>query len=145
MNNLCMPSIAKEMLQQYCNQGSWILNDVWCFQVQTHLALQRSLKTNVDFCGLGDQCDQIGQFLEFLCNKFYYKSSPTDWWLFGQLWKALLLKSNWRSYFWGNFWNNLGYFTFQHLVTQIGPNQSLFTMVTKLTPARTLSQCYKQI
>ena len=29
-----------------------------------------------EVCSPYDQCDQIGQFLEFLCHKFYFKSSP---------------------------------------------------------------------
>ena len=54
------------------------------------------------------QCDQIGQFFEFLGNWLYYKSSPNVWWLFGQLWKALLFNSNWLHYFLGNFWKKIG-------------------------------------
>ena len=61
--------------------------------------------------------DQNGRFLEFLGNKFYYKSSPNVLWLFGQLWNPLLFKSNCWCYILGNFWKNLGYFLFQHLVT----------------------------
>ena len=34
-------------------------------------------------------CDQIGQFLEFLGNRFNYKSKPNVLWLFEQLWKPL--------------------------------------------------------
>ena len=37
---------------------------------------------------------RLGDFLEFLGNKFYYKSSPNFGWRLGQLWKALLFKSN---------------------------------------------------
>ena len=62
------------------------------------------------------QCEMIGRFLEVLGNKFYYKSSPNDWWLFGQLWKPLLFKSNWRGYFlttfgktWATFYSTSGH------------------------------------
>ena len=37
-------------------------------------------------------CDQIGRFLEFLGNKFRYKSNPNVWWLLGQLWKPLIFQ-----------------------------------------------------
>ena len=40
------------------------------------------------------QCDQMGPFLEFLGNQFYFKSSPNVWWIFGQLWNHRFLKSN---------------------------------------------------
>ena len=59
----------------------------------------------------------MGQFLEFLADKYYYKSGPNVCWLFGQVWKLSLFKSNWWGYFLGYFWKNLGYFLFQHLVT----------------------------
>ena len=68
-------------------------------------------------CNEGISVTQIGRFLEFLGNKFYYKSSPNVLWLFGQLWNPLLFKSNCWCYILGNFWKNLGYFLFQHLVT----------------------------
>ena len=37
------------------------------------------------------QFDQIRRFLKVLDNKFYDKSSPKNWQLFGLLWKTLLL------------------------------------------------------
>ena len=65
------------------------------------------------------QCDKV---LAFLGNKFYYWCGQNVWWLFGQWWKTLLFKSNWRGYILGNFWKNLGYFLFQHLVTLVLSN-----------------------
>ena len=51
----------------------------------------------------------LGNLLEFLGKIFFYKSSLNVWWLFGQLWKPSLFKSNWWDYILGNFWKNLGY------------------------------------
>ena len=45
-------------------------------------------------------------------------------WLFKQLWKPSLFKSIWRGYFLGNSRKNLGFFSFQHLVTLV-----LFTLI----------------
>ena len=73
------------------------------------------------------QCSSVWPdraILEFLGNKFYYKSSPNVWWLFKQLWKPSLFKSIWRGYFLGNSRKNLGFFSFQHLVTLV-----LFTLI----------------
>ena len=53
------------------------------------------------------QCDQIGQFLKVLGNKFSYKSSPIIWWLLGAFRKTLGLSKNWCGIFWvtfGNIW-----------------------------------------
>ena len=74
------------------------------------------------WCVHYNQCDQIGRFLEFHGNKFYNKCSPNVWWLLGQLWKPSLFKSKWWDYILGNFWKNLDYFLFQHLVTLITTN-----------------------
>ena len=38
-----------------------------------------------------EQCDQIGQFLKVIGNKFHIKSCPNIWWLFAQFWKTSLL------------------------------------------------------
>ena len=82
------------------------------------------------FCQeLSVQCDQIGRFLEFLDHEFYYKSRPNVWWLFGQLQNPSLFKSNWLRYILGNFWKNLGYFLFQHLVIDVIKNGNLSSIV----------------
>ena len=43
------------------------------------------------------QCDQIGLFLEGLREKFSYKRSPNNWWLFGPFWKRHYLGKNWHG------------------------------------------------
>ena len=58
------------------------------------------------------QWDQIGRFLEFHGNKFYYKNSPNVWWLFWQVWKPLLFKTNWWGYFWATFGKTWAHFYF---------------------------------
>ena len=62
-------------------------------------------------------CDQIGRFLEFLGNKFITKVTQMfdDFW--GSCENHWFFKSNGLGYFLGNFWKNLGYSLFQHLVT----------------------------
>ena len=70
-------------------------------------------------------CDEISvtRLDNFLATYLITKSSQNVWWHFGQLWKPLLLKTNW----WGYFWGNLGYFYHQNLVTlnKIKPNIQL--------------------
>ena len=58
---------------------------------------------------------RLGDFANFLVTNFITKVAQ----MFGdflQLWKPSLFKWNWSGYFWGNFWKNLGYFLFHHLV-----------------------------
>ena len=63
------------------------------------------------------QCDQIGQFLKVLGDRFSYKRGPNTWWLFGLFRKTKLWRENCCGYFLGNFCMNLKYFLFQHLIT----------------------------
>ena len=81
--------------------SGWLKNvQKWKYRLFSELNSFESFSQTIQL-----ECEQIGQFLEFLCNKFHYKSSLNVWWLFGQLWKALLFKSNWAT-----FEKNLGYF-----------------------------------
>ena len=85
-----------------------------------------------DFNDIGScsgQCDQIGQFLKSLGDKFSLKSSQNLWKLFGLQWKASYCSENYRGSFWGKFWKILGYFLFQHMVTlarHVSPKCKLF-------------------
>ena len=65
------------------------------------------------------QCDQIGQFLNILGDKFSNKSSPKSKQLFGLFVITSLLCKNYCGYFLGNFWKHLGYILLQHLVTLV--------------------------
>ena len=62
------------------------------------------------------QCDQIGQFLILICNKFSHKSSQ-NWWLMGYFEKHYLFKQKLLWLLYGERLENLGNFLFQHLVT----------------------------
>ena len=61
------------------------------------------------------QCDQIVLFLEDLGDNFTCKNSPNIFKLLGH---------SRSGYFLGNFWVNLGYFLFLHLVTLLIHYQS---------------------
>ena len=52
--------------------------------------------------------------------------------LFGPLWKMALFKSNSCALLFGNFWINLGYLLFQHLVT-LNATLTLITQATNLS------------
>ena len=49
--------------------------------------------------------------------KKFSQSCPNAWWLFGLFWKTSLFKLKIVWIFLENFYENLGYFWFQHLVT----------------------------
>ena len=59
---------------------------------------------------------RLDDFLNFVAANFITKVAQ----MFGDFWavvKTITFKSTWLGYFLGNFWKNLGYFLFQHLVT----------------------------
>ena len=63
-------------------------------------------------------CDQIGQFLKVVGDRFSYKRGPNNnWWLFGLFRKTQFWRENCCGYILGNFCMNLKYFLFQHLIT----------------------------
>ena len=64
-----------------------------------------------------NQCDQIGRLLKGLDSKFYFKSSPNIWKLFGHFEKHLKQKLL-CPHFW-QILNKLGYFLIHHQVTLI--------------------------
>ena len=63
------------------------------------------------------QCDQIGRFMKYPCQKLSYKSSPNDWWVFGLLQQSQELSKNCSNYILGNYWKHFGHFLIYHLVT----------------------------
>ena len=65
----------------------------------------------------------IWAIFESLGDKYSNKQSPNTFWA---ILKSLLFRINYCGYFLGNFWENLGNFLFQHLVTmRDGPNRGL--------------------
>ena len=63
--------------------GREVLRETFKVPCPDETILQDALEIDDSDGGDGDggpiQCDQIGRFLEFLSNKFYYKSSPNVW------------------------------------------------------------------
>ena len=62
---------------------------------------------------------RLGEFWIVLVTYFSFKSSLNWWLLFGLKWKDQSIEKKLLWLFLGNFWNNLGYFSFQHLVTLV--------------------------
>ena len=65
------------------------------------------------------QSDKIGQFLKFFATKFLAKEAQMMANFLGNFEKPHSYEKNCIGYFLGNFWNKLGYFLLQHLVTLV--------------------------
>ena len=82
---------------------------------------------------LHNQCDQIGQFIMLLCDKFSCKKGQNIWWLLGPFLNTPLSSKNCCVYFWLNFWQHHDYFysniwshwlqhTLSHALKRVAPN-----------------------
>ena len=94
-------------------KGDKVQRGVGTGGLRTLLTVGIALSPIERLCTSNTSVTRLGGFWNFLVTNYITKVAQMFWWLFGQLWKLLLIKPNRCGYFLGNFWKNLYFFLFQ--------------------------------
>ena len=91
---------------------------IWKRLPHSTTSVHRSTASACASCFPSKQRDQIGRFLNVLGKKLSYENSPNFLWMFELFFKQItFLWKTCLGYFFGNFWKQFGYISFQHLAT----------------------------